>query len=391
MLTTPKVKITGIGVAYPSSQVYAEDLTAAAYAKYKPSPALEKVLELNRRSGIKSRSQIVTWDSPIFHQPEVSTIREISELFLKEGVALSVSAARQAIQEAGVSVEDITHVVATTCTNSSNPGYDTLVAKALNLRPSVERVLLHGVGCSGGLAGLRLAPNLCHTAAWRGKSAHVLVLASEINSSFGRYGLECIDKDQDVRVGVALFGDGAGALLLSLDYDRIKTNTEGGSIEQTETGIFEVINCIHTLIPETEDILRFDVCPEGWKETISPRLPVVVGQWIPTLYQDLRSSLPESVSAQLPTDPADFDWPIHTGGAAVLKSAAHAMSIGEEHLKASWQVYENYGNTSSSSVLAVLDTTRRIQHREWAISMAFGPGLVGEAVMLRRIVHGTTG
>lgn len=224
---------------------------------------LDKVLFINAQTGIKMRSSVVLWDSPLFTQPTVPSIEDISKIFLTEGVALSVSAARQAIEESGIHIEEITHVVATTCTNTSNPGYDLLVARELGLLPTVERVLLHGVGCSGGLAGLRLASSLCHTAAWRGKPAHILVVACEINSSLGRFGLDSIDREQDVRVGPVLFGDGAGALVVSLDHPIEEMADNDCAIKRKDTGIFEVISCTHTVIPQTENILRFDVCPEG--------------------------------------------------------------------------------------------------------------------------------
>jgi type III polyketide synthase len=70
--------------------------------------------------------------------------------------------------------------------------------------------------------------SLRHTAAWRGHAVHVLVVASEITSSLARNGLERVDRDQDVRVGLAIFADGASALVLSLDY-----GTVAGSDEET--------------------------------------------------------------------------------------------------------------------------------------------------------------
>ncbi|KAJ7863475.1 thiolase-like protein [Mycena olivaceomarginata] len=144
----------------------------------------------------------------------------ISDLFLVVGLALAISTARSAIAEAGISVDKITHLL--------DPGYDFLLARELGLRPTVEKVLLHGVGCSSGLPGLRLVSSLRHTAAWRGRAAHVLVVASEITSSLARNGLERVDRDQDVRVGLAIFADGASALVLSLDY-----GTVAGSDEET--------------------------------------------------------------------------------------------------------------------------------------------------------------
>jgi hypothetical protein len=36
-------------------------------------------------------------------------------------------------------------------------------------------------------------------------------------------------------------------------------------------------------------------------------------------------------------------------------------------------------------VLCVLDMSRRIEKREWLVSVGFGAGVAGEAVLLRRI------
>jgi type III polyketide synthase len=123
----------------------------------------------------------------------------------------------------------------------------------------------------------------------------------------------------------------------------------------------------------------------GWKETISPRLPEVITSVLPSLYKGVLAAAPDDIVPTFPSNPTDFDWPVHTGGTSILRSIEKAMGIGKEHTKASWEVYQNQGNTSSSSVLCVLDMSRRIQEREWCISVGFGPGLCGEALLLRRI------
>jgi type III polyketide synthase len=189
--------------------------------------------------------------------PEPASIQEVSEIFLKEGLALAVSASRKAIDEAGLAVDEITHVVATTCTNSSNPGFDAFLAQELGLRPSVEKVLLHGVGCAGGLAALRLAASLCQSAAWRGEPAHVLLSACEITSSMMRDELNIISRDQKVRLGVTLFGDGAASLVLSLDPGDIDP------ANKFPRGIYELVNWAHLTVPDTYSDLRIDVTSTG--------------------------------------------------------------------------------------------------------------------------------
>ncbi|KAF8143842.1 thiolase-like protein [Mycena galopus ATCC 62051] len=251
-MSSPTLKITGFGIAYPASSP-AVDLEKIAYKYYKPSPALDKVLAINGRTGIKAHSLI----SPILDLPEPASIKETSEIFLKEGLALALSASRLAIAEAGLASEEITHVVATTCTNSSNPGYDSFLAQELGLRPSVEKVLLHGVGCAGGLAALRLAASMCQSAAWRGEPAHVLVNACEITSSMLRDELKIIDRDQQVRLGITLFGDGAASLILSLDPGDVDP------MNKSPKGIYELVNWSHLTVPDTHSDLRIDVTSTG--------------------------------------------------------------------------------------------------------------------------------
>jgi type III polyketide synthase len=189
--------------------------------------------------------------------PAPPSIKEVSEIFLEEGLALALSASRLAIAEANVTADEITHVVATTCTNSSNPGFDSFLAKELGLRPSVEKVLLHGVGCAGGLAALRLAASLCQAAAYRGEPAHVLVNACEITSSMRRGELDRINRDQQVRIGITLFGDGAGALILSLDPGNVAPE------HKFPKGIYELVNWAHLTVSDTAMDLRIDVDASG--------------------------------------------------------------------------------------------------------------------------------
>ncbi|KAJ6480093.1 type Iii polyketide Synthase [Mycena vulgaris] len=370
------LKITGFGTAYPPNLVPTEDLEKLAYKWHKPSLALDKVLAINRRTGIKTHSLIHPWPE----QPAPPSIKEVSEIFLKEGLALAISASRSAITEAGLAVDAITHVVATTCTNSSNPGFDSFLAQELGLRPSVEKVLLQGVGCAGGLASLRLAASLCQAAAWRGQPAHVLVVACEITSSMRLDELERISRDQQVRIAITLFGDGASALILSLDPGA------SDATKNSPKGIYELVNWGHITVPDTHSDLRIDVDASGFKPTLSARIPSLTAPCTPLLYDTLLKTLPnKSAFSTLPSDPKGFDWAVHPGGAAILSAIQDVMLLDREHMKASWEVYENHGNTSSVTILSVLDTLRRGRGREFVMSAAFGPGVCAEGCLLRRI------
>lgn len=212
---------------------------------------MAKVLSINRAAGIESRASIAPPDDPMYNQQNAPSIADLHKIFILEGVPLAISAAKKAIKESALELDRITHVVSATCTDSANPGFDHSVVKGLGITHRVEKVLLHGVGCSGGLAALRTAANLAlgHTA--RGLPARVLCVALEVNTPMVRSELDSIQESQQVRIAACLFSDAATAVVLS-----------NGIGEQAEP-VYELLGWDHRIIPDTESELGFDVDPAG--------------------------------------------------------------------------------------------------------------------------------
>lgn len=214
---------------------------------------MRNVLAINQYTGIDYRSAVGTVDHPLANQKCAPNITELCEYFIRDAVPYAVTAARKAILEAGIDIAHITHVVSTTCTNSANPGYDHYVCKGLGITHPVEKVLLHGIGCSGGLAALRTAANLALGASFRGRPARLLVIALEISSLLVRSELDSINELQETRIGVTLFSDCASAVVLS----------NGIGANGFEEPVYELLGWDHRMIPDTEDDLRFDAHPLG--------------------------------------------------------------------------------------------------------------------------------
>lgn len=341
---------------------------------------MRKVLGINRITGIDKRSSIGTADHPVVNQPTAPSIAQLHEVFISDGVPLAVEAARKAMAEADLRPADITHVVATTCTDSANPGFDYFVMKELGLPNSVEKVLLHGVGCSGGLAALRTAANLALGHTFRDKPARILCLALEVSTTLARSELDSIHERQETRIGACLFSDCASAAILS--------NGLGGS---RKPPIYSLLGWQHETLPDSHDDLGFQVDPHGWKVVLTPNVPKLAMQTMASSFADLVKNSP-----QLPPNyakPADFDWAMHPGGATILTGAEKAMAISPEHMRASYDVYMNHGNSSSATILSVLD---RLRHkdmdalapggrvRDFIVGCAFGPGITVETCMLKR-------
>jgi type III polyketide synthase len=354
---------------------------------------MKKVLSINRYTGIDHRSSIGTPDHPIVNKPNPPTVADIHDTFKSDGVPLAVSAARKALAEAHVDAGEVTHMVSTTCTDSANPGYDHFVANELGLGPNTEKVLLHGVGCSGGLAALRTAANLCLGHSMRRKPARILVVALEISTTLVRSELESINASQETRIGIALFSDCAGALLLSNNIP-----SHNPPQPPPPPPIYTLLGWQHHTLPSTESDLGFDVDPLGWKVVLSPRVPALTQATLAPTFSSLLSSLPPLPPTY--SAPADFDWALHPGGATILAGAEKALNITPEHMRASYDTYINHGNSSSATILSVLD---RMRHKdmdalapdgrvkEYVVGCAFGPGITVEMCLLKRESGGMGG
>ncbi|TLS27728.1 hypothetical protein PpBr36_00311 [Pyricularia pennisetigena] len=382
------LSVLGVGSQYPPYALKPDAVETLAKRFYPESPAMSKVLAINRYTGIEARSSIGDPEHPIVNDAAAPSIAELHKVFMSDGVPLAVSAARKAFEDAGMTdpaaaAASITHVVSTTCTDSANPGYDHFVARELGLSDSVEKVLLHGVGCSGGLAALRTAANLALGHAMRGLPARILVMALEVSTTFVRSELDSINAEQNTRIGVCLFSDCGSAVILS--------NGLGHGLDAKEPA-YELLGWQNRTIPDTELDLGFDVDPVGWKVVLTPRVPKLTTSVLESSFASLMASLPP-----LPPNyskASDFDWAMHPGGATILTGAEKAMGITPEHMRASYSTYMNHGNSSSATIFSVLDCLRQKdmdaltpggrEPADYVVGCAFGPGITVETCMLRR-------
>jgi type III polyketide synthase len=379
------LSILGLGTQYPPFGLQPDSVETLAKRFYPDSPAMQKVLSINRFTGIDSRASIGDPSHPLVNKPSAPSIAELHQTFMSDGVPLAIAAARKAMHEAGVDAGSITHVVSTTCTDSANPGFDHFVAKELGLRPDVEKALLHGVGCSGGLAALRTAANLALGHKARRKAARVLVVALEVSTTMVRSELDTVNETGETRIGVCLFSDCASAVILSNGVG------EDESDVPARPPVYELLGWEHTVIPDTEGDLGFDVDPAGWKVVLSPRVPKLAQGIVKPTYDKLMDdlgALPEGYKS-----PEDFDWAMHPGGATILTGAEKALGITPEHMRASYDTYINHGNSSSATIFSVMDRLRNKEMdslapggevKEFVVGCAFGPGITVEMCMLRR-------
>ena len=125
--------------------------------------------------------------------------------------------------------------------------------------------------------------------------------------------------------------------------------------------------------------------PLGWKVVLTPRVPTLASAAVPPAFQNLIKSLPLFQKNGLSPTAADFDWALHPGGSTIITRVEQAMNLTPEHLRASYEIYINYGNSSSATIMSVLDKLRNMgEGKEHVVACAFGPGIALEMMILRR-------
>lgn len=327
------------------------------------------------------------YNSGFAARPDPPSIAELDTFFRQAGVDLAAQACRKALKEWGGDLADITHTVAVTCTNQGNPGYDLLVARRLGLPDNAERVLLHGAGCAGGLAVLRVAAQIACGAAARGRPARILAFACELCTPNVRHDLAeaeaCTNADELSIAGV-LFADGAGAFVLCNEYGLLRDGEGDNSEESRNKGVFQLHEWETATIPETAQHMGFYADPMGYRTVLTRNVPEFTKKAIGPMFEKLLPSF-RAKAGQETAAIADFDWALHPGGDAIITGAQDVLGLTSEQLRATRQIYTTRGNTSSAAVLTVLDLLRKMgPGKDCVVATSFGPGLVIEMALLTR-------
>ncbi|KAL2833963.1 thiolase-like protein [Aspergillus pseudoustus] len=413
--------ITGLGHQYPPYLQTPDKLDEFASRFYDTErPSLKKLLAVTHNTGIASRSSVQPYTpgtSSFAMGPTPPTITEIDTFYRAAGVDLTAQACKKALRDARTPASKITHTAAVTATSQGCPGFDLLVAQRLGLAisssspsrtKSVQRILIQGVGCAGGTAVLRAAAQLAQAATLRGEAARILAFACELCTPNVRHDLSeaaaCGDP-ADVSIVAALFSDAAGAFVLcngiALDEDREdKCNTGEGEEDEVRPW-YELLEWGCDVIPDTVGLMGFVTEADGYRTILSRQVPeqakIAIGPMFASLlpgYQKQlqRQIIQSSSSSAGPSaeqDPApltvhDFDWALHPGGAAIIDGAKEALNLSEDHVKTSRETYRTRGNSSSPTVLILLDKLKSAGQREHVVMTSFGPGITIEMALLRR-------
>jgi predicted naringenin-chalcone synthase len=278
---------------------------------------------LQRDNGIEARRLALgSLDEVFTIDPDT-----LDRRFLDHAPALASEAARRALEAAALEASTIDAIVVSTCTGYLCPGLSGYVVERLGLRADIQAYDLVGQGCAAAVPNLQLGRSLLAS----GAAEHVLSVCVEVSSA-AMY----LDNDPGVLISACLFGDGAGAAVLSRE-----PRAEGRRIEW--------LDAASLIEPAQRKALMFEQ-REGMLRNILTRE-------VPALAAEYADHVLETVLVRAGLVPADIAaWIMHAGGRDVLLAIEKRFELGDAGaLRYSAAMLREYGNLSSAFVYFVLE------------------------------------
>jgi alkylresorcinol/alkylpyrone synthase len=346
--------ITGTGTATPPNSYSQKECWTAlkASARFGELNARSKAIlkkVLTGENGIATRHLALDkLDHAFDLTPDALHAR-----FAENAPALATAAAERALAASQTSPQEIDAVIISTCTGYLCPGLTSYASERLGLRPDVLALDLVGQGCGAAIPNLQTAQTLLAA----GRCGRVLSVCVEVCSA-----AFYLDDDAGVLVSACLFGDGAGAAVLSgaaTGGRRVKWNS-GGSL----------------LKPADRDRLRFEQKNGMLRNILTPEVPALASEHAGNLFD--RALARAGVSRSQVNG-----WVLHPGGRDVLLALRKRLELSSHDVRWSEAVLREYGNMSSPSVLFVLQAALKdtVPGGIWWMS-SFGAGFSCHGALL---------
>jgi alpha-pyrone synthase len=356
--------ITSIGTAVPKNKF--EQVTIAHFMEQLIPDEMQrrKMHAVFRASAIKTRNSVLSdygkeneftfYSNAKGLEPFPSTAKRM-QVYREHACSLSIDAIKNCIDTK--KIQGVTHLITVSCTGMYAPGLDIDIVAALQLPSSTERTCINFMGCYAAINALKIADSICTA----NSNAKVLIVCTELCSIHFQK-----DFTEDNILANALFADGSAAMLVeSKPTEEINYFIEG----------------FHSDIVRTEtEHMAWNIGDLGFEMKLSSYVPQILQQGIHQLLDSLVRK-------------AKIDWnqiqhfAIHPGGKKILDTVSRELNLADGQLNASFQVLHDYGNMSSPTVIFVLkEMLRNFSKRndkEYVMSMAFGPGLTMESMILK--------
>ena len=273
---------------------------------------------------------------------------------------MAVKAAKNAIEDAGINVQDIDLVIVTTVTpDMMFPSTACLLQAKLGIRNNIPCFDLEAA-CTGFVYGRDVATSMMQS----GKYKNALVVSTERLSPILNW---------EDRTTCFLFGDGSGAAILSYGVNEgegIIGNVLGA--DGSSTAVLK-LPAGGSLLPTSAQTVadKLHYIQMNGKEVFKNAVRIMEEKAVDVL--DMCDVSPDEISLLIP----------HQANIRIIETVAKRIKIPREKVYVN---IEEYGNTSSASIPIALNEALkagRIKSGDYILLVAFGAGLTWGATLIK--------
>ena len=359
--------IQSIGTALPEFIATQDSIIDFMVRQFNLDKREERKLRvLYRASGINKRYSVLedftrNLNGQSFFKEDVfPSSKPRMALFQKHAVGLASQAAKKAIEDVKIEKNEITHLIAVSCTGMYAPGLDIELIESLGLNTDTQRTSINFMGCYAAFNALKLASNIVAS----DQNAQVLVVCVELCSIHLQH-----EREEENLLANAIFGDGSAALII---------NGKAGKKS------LELSSFYSDLALTGKQEMGWFIGDYGFEMRLSAKVPDVIRDGISLLTKRLLDKV------DLETSDIDF-FAIHPGGKRILEVIEKELKITKEQDAPAREILKSHGNMSSPTVLFVIkyifDQLTSIDDQKHLLSFAFGPGLTLESAVLKAHVN----
>ena len=343
----PSPCLISLATTVPRFEIGQSEVQAFGKRLFKQRPeTFERLSGAYANAGIERRYSCV----PMEWYEQDHGWKDRTKLFVENALELLISAATEALTEAGLSPDGIDGLVTVSSTGIAVPSLDALLMERMPFRRDVQRLPVFGLGCGGGVLGLSRTADLAKS---QPGSRWLLLVVELCGLTF-----RAADHSKSNIIATALFGDGAAAGIVECREDGHRISASG-----------------EYCWPNSLDVMGWKIEEDGLGVQFSRDIPHLVRT-------ELRSAADQFLSsAEIPFDTIDH-FVFHPGGAKVLTALEEAFEIAVPGLTVGRSILRDFGNMSAATVLFVLKRILEKPISGRSLLGALGPGFTaGFAVM----------
>lgn len=356
--------IITIGEAVPKNVIEQQHAMEFAQELFSDSfKDLNRLLAVFENGQIKKRhiAQPIEW------YKQDHSFSEKNNTYIEAAISLGVEAITNCLTNKvflskEISCREVDAIFFISTTGAATPSIEARIMNILPFSLHTKRIPIWGLGCAGGAAGLSRAFEFCLAY----PQAKVLVLSIELCSlTFQRN-----DFSKSNLIGTSLFADGAACALVCGNDSIIS------SFRRQKASPF-IIGTQSALMPDSLEVMGWDVRNEGLFVVFSKDIPSIVETWLEPNISDFLKN--HGISWE---DISHFI--AHPGGKKVLEAYVKALNISDSLIEISFDILTKFGNMSSATILFVLkEIMESAKVGDVGLATALGPGFSSELLLMR--------